>query len=130
MQQIILLLAYLLIKPKCIVLLDEPDAHLEILKQEQVYELLSEMAQKKGSQLLIASHSEVVLRKAANSKDNIIVLYPHSRPKFYNGNNLNEILKALRTIGFEEYVLAQQNGWILYLEGGTDLPILKSLQKS
>ena len=125
MQQIILLLAYLLIKPKCIVLLDEPDAHLEILKQEQVYELLSEMAQKKGSQLLIASHSEVVLRKAANSKDNIIVLYPHSRPKFYNGNNLNEILKALRTIGFEEYVLAQQNGWILYLEGGTDLPILK-----
>ena len=36
MQQIILLLAYILLKPKCVILLDEPDAHLEILKQEQV----------------------------------------------------------------------------------------------
>lgn len=123
MQQIILLLAYILIKPKCIILLDEPDAHLEILKQEQVYELLSEIAQEKGSQLLIASHSEVVLRKAVSTKDNVIAFYPHSKPKFYN--NPREILKALQTIGFEEYYLAQQKGWILYLEGGTDLPIIK-----
>jgi AAA15 family ATPase/GTPase len=123
MQQIILLLAYILIKPKCIILLDEPDAHLEILKQEQVYELLSDIAQTKGSQLLIASHSEVVLRKAIATKDNVISFYPHSKPKYYD--NPLEILKALKTIGFEEYYLAQQNGWILYLEGGTDLPMLK-----
>ena len=123
MQQIILLLAYILLKPNCIILLDEPDAHLEILKQEQVYELLSEIAQKRGSQLLIASHSEIVLRKAVASKDNVVAFYPHSRPKLYN--NTKQILKALNTIGFEEYYLAQQKGWILYLEGGTDLPILK-----
>jgi len=123
MQQIILLLAYILLKPKCIILLDEPDAHLEILKQEQVYELLSEIAEEKGSQLLIASHSEVVLRKAVSAKDNVIAFYPHSKPKFYN--NPKEILKALQTIGFEEYYLAQQKGWIFYLEGGTDLPIIK-----
>lgn len=123
MQQIILLLAYILIKPKCIILLDEPDAHLEILKQEQVYELLSEIAQEKGSQLLIASHSEVVLRKAVSTKDNVIAFYPHSKPKVYN--NPKEILKALQIIGFEEYYLAQQKGWVLYLEGGTDLPIIK-----
>lgn len=124
MQQIILLLAYILLKPKCIILLDEPDAHLEILKQEQVYELLSEIAQEKGSQLLIASHSEVVLRKAVSAKDNVIAFYPHSKPKLYN--NTKDILKALNTIGFEEYYLAQQKGWILYLEGGTDLPIIKN----
>jgi ABC-type lipoprotein export system ATPase subunit len=123
MQQIILLLAYILIKPNCIILLDEPDAHLEILKQEQVYELLSEIAKSKGSQLLIASHSEVVLRKAIDSKDNVISFYPHSKPKYYN--NPKEIVKALKTIGFEEYYLAQQKGWIMYLEGGTDLPIIK-----
>ena len=124
MQQIILLLAYILIKPNCIILLDEPDAHLEILKQEQVYELLSEIAQKKGSQLLIASHSEIVLKKAVDANDNVIAFYPHAKPKFINKNS-NELLKALKTIGFEEYYLAQQLGWILYLEGGTDLPILK-----
>jgi hypothetical protein len=123
MQQIILLLAYILLKPNCVMLLDEPDAHLEILKQEQVYELLTNIAQSKGSQLLIASHSEVILKKAASTNDIIIAFYPHSVPKVYK--HPKEILKALSTIGFEEYYLAQINGWVLYLEGGTDLPILK-----
>jgi len=126
MQQIILLVAYLLIKPNCIILLDEPDAHLEILKQEQVYELLSELALLRNSQLLIASHSEVVLRKAVNTNDNVLAFYPHSKPKFINDRG-SELLKSLRTIGFEEYYLAHQTGWILYLEGGLDLPILKKL---
>jgi hypothetical protein len=117
------LLAYILLKPNCVMLLDEPDAHLEILKQEQVYELLTNIAQSKGSQLLIASHSEVILKKAASTNDIIIAFYPHSVPKVYK--HPKEILKALSTIGFEEYYLAQINGWVLYLEGGTDLPILK-----
>lgn len=124
MQQIILLLAYLFLKPNCIILLDEPDAHLEILKQEEVYELLSEIAQERGSQLLIASHSEVILRKAVNTNDNVLAFYPHSKPKFINDKG-SELLKALKTIGFEEYYLAHEKGWVLYLEGGTDLPILK-----
>ena len=124
MQQIILLLAYLLIKPNCIILLDEPDAHLEILKQEQVYELLTDIAALKGSQLLIASHSEIVLRKAVSNEDNVIAFYPSSKPKFINDNG-NELLKSLRIIGFDEYFLAHQSGWILYLEGATDLSMLK-----
>jgi energy-coupling factor transporter ATP-binding protein EcfA2 len=124
MQQIILLIAYLSIKPNCIILLDEPDAHLEILKQEQVYELLSDIAHEKDSQLLIASHSEVVLRKAVNTNDHVLAFYPHANPKLINDKG-SEVLKSLRTIGFEEYYLAQQTGWVLYLEGGLDLPILK-----
>lgn len=124
MQQIILLLAYLLIKPNCIILLDEPDAHLEILKQEQVYELLTEIGALKGSQLLIASHSEIVLRKAVSNEDNVIAFYPSSQPKFINDRG-SELLKSLRIIGFDEYFLAHQNKWILYLEGATDLSILK-----
>ncbi|MCX8473434.1 MAG: AAA family ATPase [Sediminibacterium sp.] len=128
MHQIILLLAYLLIKPNSIILLDEPDAHLEILKQEQVYELISNVARKKKSQLIMASHSEVVLRKAVASEDNVIAFYPQAHPKLLNEKSDN-LLKSLKTIGFEEYYLAQQFGWILYLEGGTDLPILKKFAK-
>lgn len=124
MQQIILLLAYLLIKPNCIILLDEPDAHLEILKQEQVYELLTEIAAFKGSQLLIASHSEVVLRTAVSNDDNVIAFYPSARPKHINDRG-KELLKSLKTIGIDEYFLAHQNKWILYLEGTTDLLILR-----
>lgn len=123
MQQVILLLAYLLIKPNCIMLLDEPDAHLEFLKQEQIYDLLTEIAKSKDSQLLIASHSEVVLRKAIAVNDNVISFYPHGKPHY--NKDPKDILKALKTIGIEEFYLAQQFGWVLYLEGGTDLPILK-----
>jgi len=124
MQQIILLLSYLLIKPNCIILLDEPDAHLEILKQEQVYELLTEIASLKGSQLFIASHSEIVLRKAVSNDDHVIAFYPASQPKFINDRG-SELLKSLRIIGFDEYYLAHQYGWILYLEGTTDIAILR-----
>jgi hypothetical protein len=124
MQQILLLLAYILIKPKCIILLDEPDAHLEILRQEQVYELLTEVAKRKGSQLLIASHSEVVLRKAVASDDKVIAFYPLVQPQLISDKG-SELLKSLRTIGFDEYFLAHQNKWVFYLEGPTDLAILK-----
>jgi hypothetical protein len=35
-------------------------------------------------------------------------------------------LKALRDIGFEHYYLAEQKGWVLYLEGSTDLANLRA----
>ena len=34
--------------------------------------------------------------------------------------------KALREIGFDQYYQAEQAGWILYLEGSTDLAILQA----
>src|SRR5260221_7811448 len=39
LQQTLLLLAHLYANPKTILLLDEPDAHLEILRQRQTYQL-------------------------------------------------------------------------------------------
>ena len=36
-QQTLLLTAYMLLHPNSIVMLDEPDAHLEILRQRQIY---------------------------------------------------------------------------------------------
>ena len=35
--------------------------------------------------------------------------------------------KALAEIGFEHYYQAEQTGWVLFLEGSTDLSILKAL---
>jgi hypothetical protein len=35
------------------------------------------------------------------------------------------VLKSLRAIGFEQYYQAEQMGWVLYLEGSTDLAILR-----
>jgi len=46
LQQVLLLLAYLYAHPGAVLLLDEPDAHLEILRQRQIYHLLTEVARK------------------------------------------------------------------------------------
>ena len=65
LQQSLLLLAHLYANPQTVLLLDEPDAHLEILRQRQTYQLLSEIAAQQQSQIIAASHSEVVLIEAA-----------------------------------------------------------------
>jgi ABC-type Fe3+/spermidine/putrescine transport system ATPase subunit len=61
LQQTLLLWAYLALHPGAALLLDEPDAHLEILRQREIYLKLRESARENGSQLIIASHSEEVL---------------------------------------------------------------------
>src|ERR1017187_2878305 len=59
LQQTLLLLAYLALHPGSVLLLDEPDAHLELLRQREIYLKLREYARQSGGQLIIASHSEV-----------------------------------------------------------------------
>ena len=65
LQQTLLLLAYMYANRGAVLLLDEPDAHLEILRQRQIYRLLTDVARDRGSQIIAASHSEVLLEEAA-----------------------------------------------------------------
>lgn len=123
MQQSLLLLVYLHLNPQAILLLDEPDAHLEILRQRQIYQLLTEIARQNNAQILCASHSEVVLNEAVN-RDTVVAFV--GRPHVVSGNRGAQVLKALRDIGFEHYLQAEQTGWVLYLEGSTDLAMLQA----
>ena len=123
LQQTLLLLAHMDVNPGAVLLLDEPDAHLEILRQRQTYQLLTQVAQKTGSQVIAASHSEVVLNEAAG-RDMVIAFV--GRPHRIDDRG-SQVLKALKEIGFEQYALAEQTGWVLYLEGSTDLSILQAL---
>ena len=65
-QQVMLLLAHLIANPGSVLLIDEPDAHLEFIRQRQIYQLLSETSEETGSQIIAASHSEVLLNEAAD----------------------------------------------------------------
>lgn len=38
----------------------------------------------------------------------------------------SQLLKSLKDIGYEQYYQAEQTGWVLYLEGSTDLDILRA----
>jgi len=126
LQQTLLLLAHLYTNPQTVLLLDEPDAHLEILRQRQTYKLLTDVASSQGSQIVAASHSEVVLKEAA---DRDIVVAFVGKPHRID-NRGSQVFKALREIGFEDYYQAEQTGWVLYLEGSTDLAILQAFAQT
>ncbi len=120
-QQTLLLLAHLAVHSGAVLLLDEPDAHLEILRQRQIYEVLAQQAEEKNCQIIAASHSEVILNEAAGR--DVVVAFV-GRPHRIDDRG-SQVLKALREIGFEQYYLAEESGWILYLEGATDLAMLR-----
>ena len=125
LQQTLLILAYMYANPGAILLLDEPDAHLEILRQRQIYQLIAEVARESGSQIIAASHSEVLLNEAAD-RDMVVAFV--GNPHRIDGRG-NQLLKALNQIGFEHYYQAERRGWVLYLEGSTDLAILRAFAR-
>ncbi|MCY4360823.1 MAG: AAA family ATPase [Gammaproteobacteria bacterium] len=120
LQQTLLILGYMYSNPGAVILMDEPDAHLEILRQRHIYRLITEVATDSGSQIIAASHSEVLLNEAAE-KDLVVAFVgkPHRI-----GGGARQVHKALTMIGFDQYIQAEQKGWVLYLEGSTDLAIL------
>lgn len=123
LHQVLLILAYLEANPGAILMLDEPDAHLEILRQREIYSSLTDSANKKGSQLLVASHSEVLLTEAQKDLVVAFVGKPHAV------SSHSQVLKALKDIPFHQYLLAEERGWVLYLEGPSDLDILRTLAR-
>lgn len=122
MQQVLLLLANLYSDRGRVLLIDEPDAHLELLRQRQVHVLLRDLAAKRGTQIVLATHSEEVLREAL---DHNLTLLLDGRAESLAGKG--EIVDALRHFGAEHYVRARQSGYVLYLEGRTDLDLLRAL---
>jgi energy-coupling factor transporter ATP-binding protein EcfA2 len=126
LQQTLLLLAHLTNNPGTVLLLDEPDAHLEILRQRHIYELLAKTAQEQNSQVVAASHSEVILNEAA---DRDVVVAFLGKPHRIDDRG-SQLLKSLKEIGFDQYYQAEQTGWVLYLEGATDLAILRAFAET
>ena len=124
-QQTLLLTAYMLLHPNSVIMLDEPDAHLEILRQRQIYGAITDTAAGQGSQLLIATHSEVILNEAG---DRHTVTAFVGSPHRITGRGA-QVLKSLAEIGFESYLQAAQAGWVLYLEGSTDLTVLQAFAR-
>jgi len=124
-QQTLLLLTHMAAHPGAVLLLDEPDAHLEILRQRQIYEVLTDTARETCSQIIAASHSEVILDEAA---DRDIVVAFIGAPHRIDDRGA-QVVKALKELGFDQYLQAEETGWVLYLEGSTDLDILRAFSR-
>ena len=122
LQQMLLLFAYLYSHRRSVILIDEPDAHLEILRQKQVYVLLRELAAENESQVILVTHSEVILDEAL---DHNLTLLLAGRADDVAAKA--SIRNALKHYGAEHYIRARERGYVLYVEGGTDIEILRAL---
>ena len=122
LQQMLLLFAYLYSHRRSVILIDEPDSHLEILRQKQVYVLLRELAAQNESQVILVTHSEVILDEALDHNLTLL-LAGHADDVAAK----TAIKNSLRHYGAEHYVRARQRGYVLYVEGGTDVEILRAL---
>jgi ABC-type Na+ transport system ATPase subunit NatA len=127
MLQMLLLLAYMYENPESILLLDEPDAHLEILRQREVYRLLVDVARELNSQVIIATHSEVIMNEAG---ENDVLIACVGKPHRIDEKGKSQVLKSLKEIGFDQYYQAIQRQWVLYLEGSTDLSVLQTFART
>ena len=123
-QQMLLIFAYLYSHRRSVLLIDEPDAHLEILRQKQVYVLLREIAAENESQAILVTHSEVILDEALDH--NLTLLLGGQADDLAAKGNIRN---ALKHYGAEHYVRARQRGYVLYVEGGADLDILRALAR-
>jgi predicted ATPase len=108
-----------------VLLLDEPDAHLHPSLQDQLVESLEELAPVKDKQVVIATHSSEILRNADPSR---ILHISRGKGRYLR----DEQQKAGMLVGLgSDYAPridgAKRTKRILFVEGRSDVPILKAL---
>lgn len=119
--QVVLLLTILHIRPKTILLLDEPDAHLHVILQDTVYAELKSLAGQQDSLLVVATHSEVVI----NSVPVEDLWHLLDRPRRVESRQQRELVSAsMARLTQSDIVTARVAPGILYVEDFTDLEIL------
>ena len=64
-RQVVMLLALVGARRNTVVLLDEPDAHLDVSLQDTIWRELRLVALRSGSQLIAATHSETIIQAVA-----------------------------------------------------------------
>ena len=126
LQQMLLILIYLHSHSRSVLLIDEPDAHLEILRQNQAYAILRRIADETESQVVLATHSEILFQEAMNRS--LTLLQGKKAVNLSSAANAkSNVRDALKYYGSDHYVKALQRGYVLYVEGFTDIDILREL---
>jgi predicted ATPase len=122
-HQVLLILAFVFARPSSLVMLDEPDAHLHVLLQKELYDLLLSICHKRRGQLVIATHSEVLID--STSPQHILSFYqkPHSLRSKSERDRVREALKRVSSL---DLLLVEDAKGVVYLEGTTDFDLLKA----
>jgi hypothetical protein len=120
-QQVLMLLTFLHTRPGSVLLLDEPDAHLHVILQDAIYGELRSVAARTGSQLIISTHSEVIINSVEPREICMVLNHPKTLETVADREHLSD---ALGFLSHTDILLAQDAPGILYVEGHTDLSLL------
>jgi len=121
-QQVLMLLTFLNTRAGSVLLLDEPDAHLHIILQDAIYGELRSVAQRQRSQLVVATHSEVIINAVEARELCVLVRQPRMLATDAEKANL---IRSLSILTNADLMLAETCPGVLYTEGHTDLAILR-----
>ena len=120
--QTLLLLSFFYARPSTVLLIDEPDAHMHVILQKQVYDHLRKIAMEKNCQVVVATHSEVIIDNTPPEKIISFFGEPGLLIKKDQRNQVREALKRLNSMD----ILLSKRGRILYLEDHSDFNILQA----
>ena len=120
--QVLLLLAFLYARQATVILLDEPDSHQHVILQRQVYDMLRKVADDRRGQIIIATHSEILLD--ATPPDRVLGFFGSSPRPLASATERNRLREALKRISTTELLLGRETGAVLYVERESDGRIL------
>jgi len=121
-QQVLMLLTFLHTRPASVLLIDEPDAHLHVILQDAIYGELRHVAMEKHSQLIIATHSEVIINSVEPRE--LFVLFDGPR-RISDTQERTNLIRSLSILSNTDIMMAMVVPGILYTEGYTDIAILR-----
>ena len=121
--QVLLLFAFLYARPAAVILLDEPDAHQHVILQRQVYDRVRRVARERGGQVIVATHSEVILD--ATEPQRVIGFIGQTPRTLASEVERDRLREALKRIATTDLLLGEDVGSVLYVESETDEKILR-----
>lgn len=117
--QVLMIYATMLYRPGGVMMIDEPDAHLHVALQERLYRDLRDRCRREGWQLIMATHSERIVREADAGAVRVLM------GELRRVRERRQALDALQVDSVELW-RAQEVGRILYVEGKTDVEMLRA----
>ena len=122
-QQVLMLLAFLNTRSGVVLLLDEPDAHLHVILQDAIYRELRTAAAQQRSQMVVATHSEVVINSVEPRELYAMLDDPR---RIADKAERSLLVSSLRVLSNTDVMQALGARGILYVEDYTDIDILRA----
>jgi hypothetical protein len=121
--QVLLVLSLMLTQTGNVLLVDEPDAHLHLILQKAIYGELRDVAARRKSQLMVATHSEQVVESVDPRE--LCLVFSQPRP-VADSEERARLIKSLSVLSHGDLLHAEGAKGVLYTEDFTDLDILRT----